>query len=243
MDRYVEILDMVAIIITGYSINFIVNKIKINKYLSSNYKYISVLVLILVFTYPTYEVIRHNYRFGRWDTPSDLATLNYIENNIPSESLFVAPSGITSFWVSALGGVHVLGGESSQMLGEKFDGNTYSDTIINSPNVDEKLNLIRKFGVQYIYLTIRPGMPLLWRNDYNLEGLKAFGDKRYFELVYRKQDYMSAVYIIKVNESLTPKYNRPNINRDITIFGYLISMMTLIINITMIYSQNYDKKT
>lgn len=242
VDRYVEILDMVAIIITGYSINFIANKIKNNKYLISNYKYILVWMLILVFAYPTYDVVKHNYRFARWDTPSDLAALNYVENNISSESLFVAPSGITSFWVSALGGVHVLGGESSQMLGEKFDGNTYSDTIINSPNTDEKLNLIRKFGVQYIYLTIRPKISLLWRNDYNIEGIKALGDERYFELAYRKQDSRSTVYVIKVKENLIPKYNRPNTNRDVTIFGYLISMMTLIIMITIVYSQNYDKK-
>jgi len=238
IDRYVEFLDISATILVGYSIYFILNRIKDSKYLNSNYKYILILILILVFIYPTYEVIRHGYRFGFWNTQNDLATLNWVENNIPSDSLFVTSPGITSFWVSALGGVHVLGGESSQMLGDKFDGNSYSYDILNSPNIDEKLKLIRKFGVQYIYLTIRPGMPLLSRDNYNIEGLKAFGNEKYFELIYKKQDRISTVYILKIKENLTPKYNIPNIDKNMTILGYIISIMALIIMIVVIYGKN-----
>lgn len=238
VDRYVEFLDMSGTILVGYAIYFILDKIKCNQYLKPNYKLISVLVLICIFSYPIYDAIRHNYMFGHWDTPGDLETLNWVEHNISSESLFVAPGGITSFWVSALGGVHILGGESSQILGNKFDGNSYSDTIINSPNIDEKMNLIRKFGVQYIYITSRPNVYLLWNNNYNLEGIEAFNNSKYFELVYRKQDPSSITYIIKVKEDLVPKYNVPKINEDVTILGYAISLTALAI---MVYVRKQFK--
>ncbi|MCE8427959.1 MAG: glycosyltransferase family 39 protein [Candidatus Methanoperedens sp.] len=227
VDRYIEFLDLPVMIITGYIIYFILNKFKENKYLNS--RYTSILILILVFSYPSYEVIKHGYRFGYWNTPNDLDALNYIESTIPSDALVAAPPGITSFWVSAIGGVHVLGGESSQILGEKFDGNSYSDIIINSPNIDEKLDLIRKFGVQYIYITIRPKIPLLWNNDYNLNGLRVFTDQKYFQIIYEKEGpYISSVYFIKVKEDLIPRYNYPKIDKNVTIYGYLISVITLI---------------
>lgn len=234
VDRYIEFLDISVTILVGYAIYFVLNKIKSNRYLKTNYKLISVLILMCVFAYPISEVIAHNYRFGYWNTKNDLTALNWVENNIPSESLFVAPGSITSFWISALGGVHVLGGESSQMLGQKFDGNSYSDIIINSPDINQKMDLIRKFGVQYIYLTIRPGIPLLWRNDYNIEGLNVFGNEKYFGLVYQKEDNMSLIYIIKVKENLVPKYNIPKIDKNITVLGYIISIVTLIIMILII---------
>jgi hypothetical protein len=231
VDRYIEFLDISGTILVGYAIYFILNKIKSNQYLTSSYKLISALILICIFSYPTYDVIVHNYRFGYWNTPNDLETLNWVENNISSESLFVAPGGITSFWISALGGVHVLGGESSQILGDKFDGNSYSNTIINSPNVDEKMDLIRKFGVQYIYITTRSNVYLLWNNDYNIEGIKAFDNPKYFEIIYMKQGSFSSTYIIKVKEDLTPKYSVSKINEGITIFGYAISLTGLVIMI------------
>jgi hypothetical protein len=234
IDRYIELLDISGTILVGYAIYFILNKIKSNQYLKSSYKFVSILILVFTFSYPVYDTIRHNYTFGHWNTPGDLETLNFVEHNISSESLFVAPGGITSFWVSALGGVHILGGESSQILGNKFDGNSYSDTIINSPNIDEKMNLIRKFGVQYIYLTSRPNIYLLWNNEYNIDGIKAFNNSKYFELIYRKQDPLSITYIIKVKEDLTPKYNTPKINTGITIFGYAVSLVTLAIIIVVI---------
>lgn len=240
VDRYVEFLDISVTIIVGYAIYFILDKIKSNEHLKSSYRLISILVLISIFSYPIYDVTRHNYKFGYWDTPSDLETLNWVANNISSESLFVAPGGITSFWVSALGGVHVLGGESSQILGNKFDGNSYSDTIINSPDINEKMDLIRKFGVQYIYLTIRPNIYLLWNNEYNIDGIKAFNNSKYFELIYMKQD-ISTTYIIKVKEDLAPKYNAPKINNNITIFGYAISLAVLFIFIFMIYNDKSRK--
>ena len=246
VDRYIELLDIVITIIAGYSIYFILDKLKSNKLSSSNYKIIQALVLMLIFIYPTYDIIQHQYGFGYWSTPSDLESLNWVQNNIPSDALFATPSGITSFWISALGGVHVLGGESSQMLGEKFDGNGYSDTIINSPNVTEKMDLIRKFGVQFVYITVRqPISSLLWKNEYNIDGLKAFEDSRYFELVHKKEDKISGAYVFKVKEFLSPKYNVPEIDKGITILGYVISLTSLIIMIRLIIRENaveYSKK-
>lgn len=232
VDRYVEFLDISLVIIVGYAIYYIIDKVE-NRY--PEHKYISVLILILIFAYPTYDIIKHQYRFGYWNTPNDLDALNYMTNNIPSDSLVVAPSGISNFWVSAIGGVHVLGGESSQMLGDRFDGNYYSDIIINSPNIEEKMDLIRKFGVQYIYVTIRPIVPLLWRSEYNKEGLKVLTDEKYFDIIYKKEDpYKSNVYIIKVKDELKPKYNSLNIDKNITIYGYVISIITLFIMILYI---------
>jgi hypothetical protein len=121
------------------------------------------------------------------------------------------------------------------MLGEKFDGNSYSDAIINSPNITEKMNLIRKFGVQYIYVTARSSSRfLLWKNEYNIEGLKAFDNPTYFDFVYKKEDSISGVYIIKVKENLSPKYSIPKIDRSMTILGYGISLVALIIMIRLV---------
>lgn len=246
VDRYLELLDIAVTIMAGYSIYFILSKIKLNKYLSPNYKLMQTLVLILIFAYPIYDIIQHRYGFGYWNTQSDLESLNWVQNNIPSDALFVTPSGITSFWISALGRVHILGGESSQMLGEKFDGNGYSDTIINSPSISEKMDIIRKFGVQYVYITIRsPINNLLWTNKYNSEGLKAFEDSRYFELVHKKEDKISGAYIFKVKEVLSPKYNNPKIDKGMTILGYGISLATLIMMIRLAIRKNvaeYSKK-
>lgn len=238
VDRYIEFLDISITILAGYSIYLILNNIR--QYSKNNYKMIWIILLVLIFSYPTCDIIRHGYEFGYWNMPSDLDTLNYIRENISSDSLFATPPGITSFWISALGGVHVLGGESSQILGKRFDGNSYSDTIINSPNIDEKMKLIREFGVNYIYLTIRSKVHLLWRNDYNVEGLKVFDNPRYFEFVYKKQEPFSITYVIKVKEDLTPKYNIPKTNKEITVLGYIISLVTLIIMIAVIiYDKNY----
>jgi hypothetical protein len=248
VDRYIELLDITITIIAGYSIYFILDKIKSSKFLSPNYKLIQALVLVLIFAYPTYDIIRHGYGFGYWNTPSDLESLNWVQNNIPSDTLFATPSGITSFWVSALGGVHVLGGESSQMLGEKFDGNSYSDAIINSPNITEKMDLIRKFGVQYVYVTVRSSSrSLLWKTEYNIEGLKALNNPTYFDFVYKKEDSISGVYVIKVKENLSPKYNIPKIDKGITHLGYGISLDTIIIMIILLVRWNIiernNKKT
>ena len=239
VDRYVEFLDIAIIIIAGYSIYFILSKIKSSSYLSTNHKIIQVLVLILIFAYPIYDIYQHHYGFGYWNTPSDLESLNWVQNNISPDALFATPSGITSFWVSALGGVRILGGESSQMLGERFDGNSYSDTIINSPNVTEKMDLIRKFGVQYIYLTIRsPETPLLWKNSYNAEGIKAFENPTYFEIAYKKEDKISGTYVIKVKEVLSPKYHVPIIDKSVTILGYGISLVSLIVMMMLLIRGN-----
>lgn len=247
VDRYIELLDIAITIIAGYSIYFILDKIRSSKSLGSNYRLMQTLVLILIFAYPTYDIVQHKYGFGYWNTPSDLESLNWVQNNIPSDALFATPSGITSFWISALGGVHVLGGESSQMLGEKFDGNGYGDTIINSPSVSEKMDIIRKFGVQFVYITVRlPINSLLWTNNYNNEGLKAFEDSRYFELVHKKEDKISGAYVFKVKEVLSPKYNIPKIDKGVTILGYGISLAAIIVMIRLITRKNveeYSKKT
>lgn len=246
VDRYIEFLDMIVTILAGYAIYFILDKIKSNKYLSPNYKLIRTLVLILIFAYPTYDIWQHKYGFGYWNTPNDLESLNWVQNNITPGALFATPSGITSFWISALGGVHVLGGESSQMLGEKFDGNSYSDIIINSPNVTKKMDLIRKFGVQFVYITVRPPVRnLLWKNAYNIEGLKAFNNQTYFEIIHKKENSISGAYVIRIKENLSPKYNIPKIDKGITILGYMISLVCLFVMIRLIIKENvreYDKK-
>ncbi len=242
VDRYIEFLDIVITIIAGYSIYLILDKIKSNKY--SNYKFIQVLILILIFVYPIYDIIQHKYGFGYWNTPSDLESLYWVQNNIPSNALFATPPGITSFWVSALGEVHVLGGESSQMLGERFDGNSYSDIIINSPNITEKIDLIRKFGVQYVYITIRsPINYLLWTNNYNIEGLKAFDNPQYFEFVHKKEDKISGVYIIKIKENLTPKYSIHKIDKGVTALGYMISLVALMMMIILVKRKNTEENS
>jgi hypothetical protein len=53
------------------------------------------------------------------------------------------------------------------------------------------------------------------------------------------------VYIIKVKENLSPKYNVPKIDEGITVLGYGISLISLIVMIRLVIRENtgeYGKK-
>ena len=117
-------------------------------------KYIGYILLIIILIYPLYGAMNVNYVFGRWGYASDMMMLEYMKN-LPPDSLVVAPPGIHSFWVSALSGMKVLGGESSQMMEHRYLGDMDSDVVINSPDIEQKMDIIRTYGIGYIFISGR----------------------------------------------------------------------------------------
>jgi hypothetical protein len=138
----------------------------------------------------------------------------------------VAPPSIQSFWFSAIPGVYVLGGESSQMLDAGYRGDGDSDSIINSPDINRKMELIRKNGVNYIVIPYHESRYLMWNPAIEKNGIDAFNNPAYFEVVkFFNDDYGSTV-LLKVREDLSPKYHVQEINGSVTIAGYLVSILS-----------------
>jgi len=229
VDRYFQFFDIALMLSAGRFISIIMNKLNsINKV-----KYIGYALLIVMLAYPLYTAMNINYVFGRWGYASDMAMLEYMQH-LPQDSLVVAPPGIHSFWVSALSGVKVLDGESSQMMEHRYLGDRDSDIIINSPDVDQKMNLIRKYGVNYIFVSLHKPLYMVWHANLNPKGIEAFNNSTYFEVEKVFRDAYGVTVLIKVREQLRPNYNIEIINWRVTMAGYAISIITILVLVYII---------
>jgi hypothetical protein len=233
VDRYFPLFDIAVIIGVGGALCMLITYINSIK-IGPNYKGYLLLLLLII---PLLSAVFTGISIGRWGYPSDFALLGYMEQNIPSESLVVAPPGIYGFWVSGLSGVRILSGETSQMIGQKYTGTQEnyaiigyweSDEIINSPDVHRKMELIRQFGVNYIFIPVHEDVPMVWNPDIDQAGIDAFRNPEYFETEKAYQDYFGYSALIKVREDLEPQYHVPEINWAVTIAGYTISLATLL---------------
>jgi hypothetical protein len=222
VDRYFQFFDMALLLLAGVVIALLIDKLNTIKQIDGNYKGYFLLVILIV---PLYGAVHFDTTFGKWGYPSDISMVDYMEG-LPPGSLLVAPSSIQSFWFSAIPGVHVLGGESPQILDVGYQGNRDSDTIINSPDINLKMELIRKYGVNYIVLPYHKSRYLMYNPTMEINGIDAFNNPAYFEVVkFFKDDYGSTV-LLKVREDLSPKYRVPESNVSVTIAGYLISILS-----------------
>jgi hypothetical protein len=224
VDRYSPFLDIAVIICAGGALQVIItfiNKIKTGP----GYKGYLILLLLIV---PLYGGIYSDVVFFSWGYPSDFAMLEYMEQNIPANSLVVAPAGIQGYWVSALSGTRILGGDPSQMLGHIYNGEEDSSTIINSANLDKKLELIRKYGVNYIYLPLHEPVSSVWNPRYFIAGVTAFSNGTYFEQVNSIDDAWGRTLLLRVRENLQPRYNQLPVNWPVTAVGYLVSVLSII---------------
>jgi hypothetical protein len=224
VDRYAQFLDIAVLLLTGVLFSLFITKLNTLEQLKFPYAgYLLVLLLIL----PLYGAIHVDTLYGKWGYPSDIAALDYMQG-LPPDTLVVAPPGVQSFWVSALSGVRVLSGESSQMVGRHYLGDGDSNLIINSADVNQKMDLIRKYGVNYIFIPYHTSVYLTWNPDLNTAGINAFNNSEYFRVEkYFADDYGSTV-LIKVRENLTPRYTDTETNGSVTILGYLVSGLTFI---------------
>jgi hypothetical protein len=162
--------------------------------------------------------------------------LEYMKS-LPSDSLVVAPPGLHSSWVAALSGMKVLGGDPSQMVGDRYLGDPESDLIINSPDVKQKMEIIRKYGVNYIYISAHDPAYMTWSPHLDKNGVKAFNNATYFEITKVISDSYGYTDLIKVREDVKPKYNIETINWNVTAAGYLISILSCIILMYLIYKK------
>jgi len=224
VDRFSPFLDIALIICAGGALNVMIHLINRIQKLPR----ISGYALLILLIFPLWGAVFSDVVFFSWGYPSDYAMTGYMENNIPQESLIVAPSGIQGFWVSALSGKRILGGESAQMLGHGFLGEDESDLIINSVSVEEKMDLIRKYGVNYIYLPLHDPVSTIWTPRYRIAGIKAFSNETYFEEVKSFPDSYGRTVLLKVREDVKPHYHAPAINWMMTATGYLISLFSLL---------------
>jgi hypothetical protein len=224
VDRYFPFFDIAVVICAGGALYVIIKTINAIK-TGPKYKgYLVLLVLII----PLFGAVHPGVAFGPWGYPSDFAMLGYMEQNLPPDSLVVAPPGIQGFWVSALSGARILGGESSQMLGEHYLGYQDSDIIINSEDIEQKMEYIRKFGVEYIFIPIHRDFSIIWNPHLEPEGIMLFQNETYFELEKTYHDSFGNTLLIKVREPVQPQYHVVTVNWVVTAIGYLISLVSLI---------------
>lgn len=233
VDRYFQFFDIALLMCAGFFFTILIDTVNNVKKIGIKYKGYILMALLI---FPFFSAMDVNFVFERWGYPSDMAMLDYMES-LPSDSLVVAPSSLHSSWVSALSGRNVLGGESSQMLGDRYLGDYESDLIINSPNISKKMELIRKYGVNYIYISTHQSTNMVWNPHFEKNGIEAFNNDTYFETTKVINDGYGYTFLVKVREDLRPKYNIEKINWNITIVGYFISLLSFIIFISIIYKK------
>lgn len=225
VDRYFQLFDIALLIAAGSFFTYLIEKINNIKKISFDHKGYIVLILLV---YPFFGAMNVDFTFGKWGYPSDMEMLEYMKS-LPTDSLVVAPPGLHSSWVSALSGMNVLGGDPSQMLGDRYLGDHESELIINSPDVNQKMEIIRKYGVNYIYISAHDPAYMVWSPHLDINGVKAFNNFIYFEITKVISDSYGYTDLIKVREDLKPKYNIEKINWNVTAAGYLISIICFII--------------
>jgi 4-amino-4-deoxy-L-arabinose transferase-like glycosyltransferase len=223
VDRYYQFFDIALLLVAGVVIAILIDKLNSMKQIDSRYKgYFLLLILII----PLYGAVYFDTTFGRWGYPSDFAMADYMQD-LPAGSLVVAPPSVQSNWFSATAGIHVLGGESSQMIDRDYEGDGDSDLIINSPDINKKMELIRKYGVNYIIIPYHESQYLVWNPIIEKEGIDVFNNPEYFEVVTFFEDDYGSTLLLKVRENLAPVYDVEVIDWNVTIVGYLISVFSL----------------
>lgn len=220
VDRYAQFLDIAVLLLAGSLFSlFISRRNTLEKMKSPAIGYFLIILFLIV---PLYGALHVDTLYGKWGYPSDIEATNYMKG-LPSGSLVVAPGGVHSFWVSALSGVHVLGGESAQMIGSHYLGDSDSNLIINSADINRKMDLIRKYGVNYIVIPYHAPVYLMWNPDLDQAGIDAFNNPTYFKVEKYFSDSYGSTVLLKVRENLTPRYNTQETDWGITVAGYLIS--------------------
>lgn len=222
VDRYYQFFDIALLLLAGVIIAFLIDKLNTNKKIGGKFRGYFILLLLIV---PLYGAVHFPYEFERWGYPSDIAMANYMQG-LPPGSLVVAPSGIQSFWFSAISGVHVLGGESPQMLDIGYQGNGDSDTIINSEDINQKMELIRKYGVNYIVIPSHESQYMMWNPSIDPKGIDVFNNSADFDVVKIFNDDYGSTVLLKVHEDLSPRYTIMESDMIVTIAGYLISILS-----------------
>ncbi len=223
VDRFSPFLDIALLICAGIALYLVINAINAVK-TGPKYKGYLLLILLLI---PLLNAVNPGVVFGKWGYPSDFATIDYMEQNLPPDVLVVAPPSIDGFWVSALSGVRILGGETSQLMGREYSGDRDSYMIINSPDTEEKMALIRNYGVNYIFLPVHEDVPGVWNPEIDQGGIDGFSNDTYFIVEQYYRDYYGYTALIKVREDLPPQYHEELINWTVTTVGYLISCIVL----------------
>jgi len=225
VDRFFQFFDIALLLFAGSVMGLFIGKLNNTDMIKSRYKGYLLLILLI---FPLYGAINVHHIFGKWGYPSDISMLEYMKF-LPSGSLVAAPSGIHSFWVSALSGVNVLGGESAQMMEHRYIGNADSETIINSPDINRKMELIRKYGVNYVYISVHKPAYIMWNPVIDQKGIEVFNDPSYFEVKKIFKDSYGLTALVKIKDNLKPKYNIEKIDWNITAAGYLISIISFCI--------------
>ncbi len=225
VDRYYQFFDIALLLLAGSFLTFFIDKLNSIKKVKIKYKGYFLLLLLI---FPLYGAVNVDFTFGRWGYPSDISMIEYMKT-LPNSNLVAAPPSIHSFWIPALSGLNVLGGDSSQMMEHTYLGDGDSNLIINSPDVNQKMEIIRKYGINYIFIPVHKPVFMVWNPLIDRKGFEAFNNSTYFEIDKVFEDSYGATVLIKVKEDLKPEYNLKKIDWDVTIAGYLISIISLLI--------------
>jgi hypothetical protein len=224
VDRYAQFLDIAVLLLTGTLFSLFISKMNTEKTMNSP---VGGYILLLLLLLPLYGAVHVDTIYGKWGYPSDFAAAEYMKG-LPPGTLVVAPPSVQSFWVSALSGAHVLGGESAQMIYPMYRGDGDSNTIINSADVERKMELIRKYGVNYVLIPYHTPVYMMWNADVDQAGVDAFNNTKYFTVEKYFEDKYGSTVLLKVRENLTPRYNALETNGGVTVAGYLVSIIVFI---------------
>lgn len=238
VDRFFPFLDIAAIIVAGVALSLIINLLNTMKSTAGWKRYLILLILLI----PLFSTVQSDVVFFSWGYPSDYAMTEYMSTNLNPSSLIVAPPGIQGYWVSALSGLPMLGGDPAQMIGHQYLGDPDSETIINSPDVEKKMELIRKYGVKYIYIPIHKGIPTIWAPTLSVDGVNGFENTSYFEIDKILKDNYGRTILIKVKNSTDTPYNPLFIDWPVIILGYLISLISAVGLFFIIWSGILEKR-
>lgn len=224
VDRYSQFFDIALLVLAGGIFAFLIKKLGTLRGGLFAHKQYFLLLLLLI---PLFEAMTMGITFGKWGYPSDINMTRYMQI-LPAKSLVVTPAGVDGFWFSAAAGVHILGGESSQMIGNHYLGDKDSNIIINDPNPDRKMELIRKYGVNYVVIPYHTSQYLMWNTQLNKSGIDAFNNPSYFEVITFFKDDFGSTVLLKVKENLVSRYQKEDRNWGVTITGYLVSIVSIL---------------
>jgi len=217
-DRFLPFLDIGVIVVASIAIVLGIDRARLRW--GRKALFLPVLI-VLLFIVP----FTTGWYFASVDIPLNIQSYPEVEEIVPPGALVAAPGLVQSFWLSAESGVHVLGGESSTLIGYQFLGGGDSDKIMDDTTVQGKMEIIRQYGVNYVYIPMNYYYPGRLVHSFTIESIEPFDNETYFDVVYFAEDPVDGyVFLIEVLEDLTPQYNQQITDNTLTITSYILSL-------------------
>jgi len=219
--RYLPFMDLGIIVVAATVMALGVEKAS-RRWGRKTFSLLLLLGLLFIFPFAT------GWHFASVDIPLNLQSYPEVEELVPEGALVAAPGGVQSAWLSAETGVLMLGGESAKLMGAHFQGWAASDTIMDNTTVEGKMDVIRQYGVNYVYVPLNYYYPGRLVHSFTMEALEPFDNETCFEVAYFAEDPVDGyVFLFRVREDLTPQYHQPEYDVPLTAASYGLALTTM----------------